>query len=88
MRGKVLLPNVVRVIAICIFILGAFIGWDFGNKSIIIGNEVKYTFDFITSFLWWFGAFAIGMMFVSIARIIDLLEEMKSKEKITTYLKK
>ena len=64
----------IRVIAVLIFIVGAFMGYDIGEKMVTVDQEVLYLFDFWLALLVWFLAFAAGMLFLSIAKIIDLLE--------------
>lgn len=72
---KFSLQHIIRAIAVLIFIVGAFMGYDIGNKMITVDQEVLYLFDFWLALLVWFLAFAAGMLFFSIAKIIDLLEK-------------
>lgn len=88
MKNKLTISKIFRFISIIVFILGIFIGYDSGNKMIIIDNHVSYTFDFITAAFCWWIAFIIGMLFMGIARIIDLLELIENRELSNTSLKK
>lgn len=72
---KFSLQHIIRAIAVLIFIVGAFMGYDIGDKMITVDQEVLYLFDFWLALLVWFLAFAAGMLFFSIAKIIDLLEK-------------
>lgn len=74
---KFSLQHMIRVIAVLIFIVGAFMGYDIGEKMVTVDQEVLYLFDFWLALLVWFLAFAAGMLFLSIAKIIDLLEKQQ-----------
>ena len=56
---KISMQFVLRIIAIIVFIGGALI---------------SYQFSFIDALIVWFMSFAIGVLFLAIAKIIDLLE--------------
>lgn len=74
---KFSLQHMIRVIAVLIFIVGAFMGYDIGEKMVTVDQEVLYQFDLWLALLVWFLAFAAGMLFFSIAKIIDLLEKQQ-----------
>ena len=74
---KFSLQHMIRAIAVLIFIVGAFMGYDMGDKMITVDQKVLYQFDLWLALLVWFLAFAAGMLFFSIAKIIDLLEKQQ-----------
>ena len=74
---KFSLQHMIRAIAVLIFIVGAFMGYDIGEKMVTVDQEVLYQFDLWLALLVWFLAFAAGMLFLSIAKIIDLLEKQQ-----------
>lgn len=71
---KISMQSILRTIAIIVFIGGAFIGYDEGNKMVTINHVVSYQFSFVDALIVWFMSFAIGVLFLAIAKIIDLLE--------------
>ena len=71
------LQTILRVIALSMIAVGAFVGWDMGDKMMTVNQEVFYVFDFWLAALVWFSAFAMGVLFWAVARIIDLLEARK-----------
>jgi len=71
------LQTLLRVIALSMIAVGAFVGWDMGDKMMTVNQEVFYVFDFWLAALVWFFAFAMGVLFWAVARIIDLLEARK-----------
>lgn len=71
---KISLSKVLRIVAVLIFIVGACVGYDIGDKMIDLNGKIVYQFDFLLAVLYWFISFAIGMLFFGIAKIIDLLE--------------
>ena len=58
----------------CYHIGGAFIGYDVGDKMVTINHVISYQFSVIDALIVWFMSFAIGVLFLAIAKIIDLLE--------------
>lgn len=71
---KMPMQFILRIIAIIVFIGGAFIGCDVGNKMVTINHVISYQFSFIDALIVWLMSFAIGVLFLAIAKIIDLLE--------------
>lgn len=71
---KISMQFILRIIAIVVFIGGAFIGYDVGDKMVTINQVVSYQFSFVEALIVWFISFAIGVLFLAIAKIIDLLE--------------
>ena len=71
---KISMQFILRIIAIVVFIGGAFIGYDVGRKMVTINQVVSYQFSFVDALIVWFRSFAIGVLFLAIAKIIDLLE--------------
>ena len=71
---KISMQFILRIIAIVVFIGGAFIGYDVGCKMVTINQVVSYQFSFVDALIVWFMSFAIGVLFLAIAKIIDLLE--------------
>ncbi len=72
---KLSVKNVLRVVAVLIFIAGAFIGYDAGDQMFTVDGTVTYRFIIIDAVIAWFFAFAAGMLFLGVAKIIDLLEK-------------
>ncbi len=54
--------------------MGAFVGYDMGDKMLVINQTTTYTFDFWLALFVWFITFSLALLFFSIAKIIDLLE--------------
>lgn len=71
---KITLPKMMRAIAVLIFIIGAGLGYDAGNKMITVNQQITYVFDLWLALLVWFAASALGILFLAIARILDLLD--------------
>ena len=71
---KISMQFILRIIAIIVFISGAFIGYDVGDKMVTINHVISYQFSVIDALIVWFMSFAIGVLFLAIAKIIDLLE--------------
>ena len=71
---KISIQFILRIIAIVTFIGGAFIGYDAGDKMVTIDRMISYQFSFMDALIVWFMSFAIGVLFLAIAKIIDLLE--------------
>lgn len=69
------MQKLLRTTAVLIFVVGAGIGYDLGDKQVFINGSVKETFDLWLALFSWFVAFAAGLLFLAAARIIDLLEE-------------
>ena len=72
---KLSVKNILRVLAVLIFVVGAFVGYDAGNQMFTVDGVVTYRFVVIDAVVAWFFAFARGMLFWGIAKIIDLLEQ-------------
>ena len=70
---KISIQFILRIIAIVTFIGGAFIGYDAGDKMVTIDRMISYQFSFMDALIVWFMSFAIGVLFLAIAKIIDLL---------------
>ena len=72
---KITLPKLMRWIAVLIFILGAGLGYDAGDKQLVADSRVIETFDLWLALLYWFIAFALGILFLAVARILELLDK-------------
>lgn len=72
---KITLPKLMRWIAVLIFILGAGLGYDAGDKQLVVDSRVIETFDLWLALLYWFIAFALGILFLAVARILELLDK-------------
>ena len=70
---KLTLSNLLRWIAILIFMIGAGLGYDAGSKQLVADGCVIETFDLWLALLYWFLAFALGILFLAVARILELL---------------
>ena len=77
MRGKITMQRLLRATAVLIFIIGAGVGWDLGDKQIIDTDFIFRNFDIWLALLSWLVAFAAGLLFLAAARILDLLENGK-----------
>ena len=71
---KLTMQKLLRITAVLIFIIGAGIGYDLGDKQMVAGQTIVGTFDVWLALLSWFIAFALGLLFLAAARTIDLLE--------------
>lgn len=71
---KITLPKLLRWIAVLIFIIGAGLGYDAGDKQLMADGRVIETFDLWLALLYWFIIFALGVLFIAVARILDLLD--------------
>ena len=71
---NITLPKLMRWIAILIFIIGAGLGYDAGDKQLMADGRVIETFDLWLALLYWFIAFALGILFIAVARILELLD--------------
>ena len=71
---KLTMQKLLRITAVLIFIIGAGIGYDLGDKQMLVNQTVVETFDVWLALLSWFIAFALGLLFLAAARIIDLLK--------------
>ena len=69
---KITLPKLLRWIAVLIFIIGAGLGYDAGDKQLVVDGRVIETFDLWLALLYWFITFALGVLFIAVARILDL----------------
>ena len=57
---KISMQFILRIIAIIVFIGGAFIGYDVGDKMVTINHVISYQFSVIDALIVWFMSFAIG----------------------------
>ena len=71
---KITLPKLLRWIAVLIFIIGAGLGYDAGDKQLVVDGRVIETFDLWLALLYWFITFALGVLFIAVSRILDLLD--------------
>ena len=71
---KISLSRLMRWIAVLIFMIGAGLGYDAGDKQLVVDGQLLETFDLWLALLYWFLAFALGVLFLSVARILDLLD--------------
>ena len=71
---KLTMQKLLRITAVLIFVIGAGIGYDLGDKQMVVNQTVVDTFDVWLALLSWFIAFALGLLFLTAARIIDLLK--------------
>ena len=71
---KITLPQIMRWIAVLIFIIGAGLGYDAGDKQIFAGGQVFENFDLWLALLVWFLSFALGILFIAVARILERLD--------------
>ena len=71
---KLTTQKLLRITAVLIFVIGAGIGYDLGDKQMLVNQTVVETFDVWLALLSWFIAFALGLLFLAAARIIDLLK--------------
>ena len=71
---KLTLSNLLRWIAMLIFMIGAGLGYDAGDKQLVADGRVIETFDLWLALLYWFLAFALGILFLAVARILKLLD--------------
>ena len=72
---KITLPKLMRWIAVLIFIIGAGLGYDAGDKQIVVDGQVFDNFDLWLALLYWFLTFALGILFLAMARILELLDK-------------
>ena len=71
---KLTLSNLLRWIAVLIFIIGAGLGYDAGSKQLVLDGDLIETFDLWLALLFWFLSFALGVLFLAVARILELLD--------------
>ena len=71
---KISLPRLMRWIAVLIFMIGAGLGYDAGDKQLVVDGQLLETFDLWLALLYWFLAFALGILFLAVARILELLD--------------
>ena len=71
---KISLSRLMRWIAVLIFMIGAGLGYDAGDKQLVVDGQLFETFDLWLALLYWFLAFALGVLFLAVARILDLLD--------------
>lgn len=71
---KITLPKLMRWIAVLIFIIGAGLGYDAGDKQVWGDGQLFESFDLWLALLYWFIAFALGILFIAVARILELLD--------------
>ena len=55
-------------------IIGAGLGYDAGDKQVVLDGQVIELFSFWLAVLYWFLAFALGILFLAVARILELLD--------------
>ena len=72
---KITLPKLMRWIAVLIFIIGAGLGYDAGDKQIVVDGQVFENFDLWLALLYWFLTFALGILFLAMASILELLNK-------------
>lgn len=51
---KISMQFILRIIAIIVFIGGAFIGYDVGDKMVTINHVISYQFSVIDALIVWF----------------------------------
>ena len=71
---KLKVQKLLRIVAALIIIVGACVGYDMGDKMVCIDQTITYQFDFWLAILVWFISLSLGLLFWSIAKMIDLLE--------------
>lgn len=71
---KITLPKLMRWTAILIFIIGAGLGYDAGDKQVVVDGQVFENFDLWLALLVWFLSFALGILFIAVARILERLD--------------
>ena len=71
---KITLPKLMRWISVLIFIIGAGLGYDAGDKQVVLDGQVIELFSFWLALLYWFLTFALGILFLAVARILELLD--------------
>ncbi|NCB04082.1 MAG: hypothetical protein EOM69_00965 [Clostridia bacterium] len=71
---KLKVQKLLRIVAALIIIVGACVGYDMGDKMVSIDQTITYQFDFWLAIFVWFIGLSLGLLFWSIAKIIDLLE--------------
>jgi len=71
---KITLPKLLRWIAVFIFIIGAGLGYDAGDKQLVADGRVIETFDLWLALLYWFISFALGVLFIAVAKILEILD--------------
>ena len=74
--SRISLSTILKAIAIATFAIGAFLGYDVGTKQVVVGTEVTDVFDVWSALLAWFCAFAAGMLFIGMARLLDIGEAL------------
>ena len=72
---KINTQKILRILAVLIVIVGGCVGYDLGDKMVTINQTITYQFDFWLALFVWFIFLSFGMLFWSMAKIIDLLEE-------------
>lgn len=72
---KITLPQIMRWTAVLIFLIGAGIGYDAGGKQLVVDARVIETFDLWLALLVWFLSFALGILFIAVARILEILDK-------------
>jgi hypothetical protein len=71
---KITFPKLLRWIAILIFIIGAGLGYDAGDKQLMANGRIIETFELWLALLYWCLALALGILFLAVARILELLD--------------
>lgn len=72
---KLTLPKLMRWVAVLIFVIGAGLGYDAGSKQVVVDTQVFESFDLWLALLCWFLSFALGLLFLAVARILELLDK-------------
>lgn len=71
---KFKIQTLLRIFAVLIIVVGVCVGYDMGDKMLLIDEAITYIFDFWLAIFVWFITFSFALLFISIAKIIDLLE--------------
>lgn len=71
------------IVALIVYVAGFFMGIGFGNVEVTTGTYYTHTetvFSWGVAFLYWIGTFLCGSLFLGIAEIIKLLQDIKNKK--------
>ena len=63
--GKLTMQKLLRITAVLIFVIGAGLGYDLGDKQMVVNQAVVETFDVCLALLSWFVAFSLGLLFLA-----------------------
>ena len=72
--NKINIQKLLRCFSYLIIIVGGFVGYDLGDKMLVINHSISYVFDFSSALFVWFVACYLSILLYSIAKIIDILE--------------